>query len=37
VARLVHAASYLAGILYLRTLAYGVGAVATVLILIQLF
>lgn len=37
VARLVHAASYLAGIIYLRTLAYGVGAVATVLILIQLF
>jgi uncharacterized MAPEG superfamily protein len=37
VARLVHAASYLAGVTILRTLAYGVGVVATLLILIQLF
>ena len=36
-ARLVHAASYLAGITVVRTLAYGVGAVATFLFLLQLF
>ena len=36
-ARLVHAASYLAGLTVVRTLSYGVGAVAIVLFLLQLF
>lgn len=36
-ARLVHALSYLAGITVLRTIAYNVGLLATLVFLVQLF
>jgi uncharacterized MAPEG superfamily protein len=37
IARIIHAASYLAGITFVRSIAYGVGVAATVLIMVQLF
>jgi uncharacterized MAPEG superfamily protein len=37
IARLIHAASYIAGITIVRTLAYAVGLLATIAIMTQLF
>lgn len=37
IARLVHAGSYLAGISVVRTIAYAVGVLANIVILVQLF
>jgi uncharacterized MAPEG superfamily protein len=37
IARIVHAASYIGGVTVIRSMAYGIGVLATIVIMVQLF